>query len=169
MPNPTMDTRCCNKKVPSGEIAPSGSKRVSSPSAADPLTGTKRTKLVTPGGKSQTPLAKLRSRFGCDTGVESEEDSEASEAANTEEAKMPKSKTGANDDLKTTGRARRNKKIKMFASYKSTNHGELNDNRDETTLQNVVKLPASQKKALVRELLEENDDSIPDSEFPDWI
>jgi hypothetical protein len=166
-----METRCGNKKIPSGEIMPSESKRAFCPSVADPPPGTKRTKLVTPDGKSQRPLAKLRSRFGCDTGVESEEDSEdseTSEVVNTEDARMPSSKTGANDDLTTTGRARRNKKIKMFAGYKSTN-GVLNDNRDETTLQNVVTFSVSQKKALVRQLLEEDDDSIPDSEFPDWV
>jgi hypothetical protein len=163
-----METRCGNKKIPSGEIMPSESKRAFCPSVADPPAGRKRTKLVTPDGKAQSPLAKLRSRFGYDTGVEREEDSEASEVANTEDARMPSSKTRANADLKTTGRARRNKKIKMFAGYNSTN-GVLNDNRDETTLQNVATFSASQKKALVRQLLEEDDDSIPDSEFPEWV
>jgi hypothetical protein len=89
----------------------------------------KRTQVVTPDGKTQSFLAKLRSRFGYDTGVQSEEDFETSEAVSINAAKMPSTKSRANDNVRTSSKASKNKKKKMFASYKSRNG----------TLQNVDK------------------------------
>jgi hypothetical protein len=185
-----MKTLSGNKKGPYGEIMPRRSKRVYSPSTPDPPARTtpatrstkgknlevskktatrstkgkklevgkkNRTKLVTPDGKSQSPLAKLRSRFGYDTGVQSEEDSETSELANTKEARKPSAKTGANDNVKTRGKASKNKKIKMFPGYKSKNG-----------VQNLPKLLVGQKEAPWWQL-DDDDDSLPDSMFPDWL
>jgi hypothetical protein len=112
----------------------------------------KRTQVVTPDGKKQTHLAKLRSRYGYDTGVQNEEDSKASEVASNKAARMPSTKRRSNDSEETSGKARKNKKIKMFAGYKSANGA----------LQNV-------DKRSVLEQLEEDSDSIPDSMFPDWV
>jgi hypothetical protein len=196
MPTSTMKTRSGNKKGPSGESMPRRSKRASPPSTPDPRAGTtvtrstkgknlgvskrtatprkkgkklelgkkNRTKLVTPDGKSQTPLAKRRCRFGSDIGVQSEEDSETKVA---NEARMPSAKTGANDNVNDSGQASKNKKIKMFAGYKSTNR-VLDDNRDEMPLQNVAELSARQRQDILRQF-QEDDDSIPDSAFPDWV
>jgi hypothetical protein len=112
----------------------------------------KRTQVVTPDGKTQSSLAKLRSRFGYDTGVQSEHGSETSEVANTTEARMLNAKTGGSGNAKTSGKASKNKKIKMFASYKSR----------KGALQNA-------DKRSVLEQLEEGSDSIPDSMFPHWV
>jgi hypothetical protein len=120
----------------------------------------KRTQLVTPDGKTQTPLAKLRSRFGYDTGVPSEGDSETSELANTKKARMPK--TGAHGNMKTSDEANRNRRIKMIASH--------NDTGDETSFENVAKPSARQKQALLKQFYaSDDDDSIPDSMFPGWV
>jgi hypothetical protein len=181
VPTSTMKTRSGNKQGPSGDIMPRRSKRASPPSTPDPQTEAtatrstkgrkvepakkkKRTKLVTPNGKSQTPLAKLRSRSGCDTGVQSEEDSETSKVAKTKEARMPGAKARSNGDV------RRNKVIKMVAGYKSTN--SVRDNGDETTSQNVANLSGRETKALLRQFHDDDDDdddSIPDSVFPGWV
>jgi hypothetical protein len=126
----------------------------------------KRTKLVTPNGKSQTPLAK-RSRFGRDTGVQSEEDSGTSEVANTKEARMPGVKTGSN------GNVARNKMVKKVTGYKSAN--SVKDTGDETTSLNVAKLNVAklsgrERNTLLRQFHDDDDnDSIPDSLFPGWV
>jgi hypothetical protein len=70
----------------------------------------KLTHLVTPDGKSQSSLAKLRSRFGYDIIVQSEEDSETSEVASTKIAKMLCAKGRANDNVQTSGKASKKKK-----------------------------------------------------------
>lgn len=121
-----------------------------------------RSQLVTPDGKTQTPLANLRSRFGYGTGVQSEDDPETSEVANTKAARMPSAKSRANDNVKTSDEASRNKRIKMIAGH--------NDTGDETALNNVAKPSVRQKQALLKQLYaSDDDDSIPDSRFPDWV
>jgi hypothetical protein len=115
----------------------------------------KSPQVVTPDGKPQSSLAKLRSRFGYNTCVQSEIDFDTAEVAMNKADRMSSAKTRVNDSVKTSGRASKNKKIKMFAGYKPRS-GALNDSRDE-------------RKRSVLEQLEEDSDSIPDSMFPDWV
>jgi hypothetical protein len=65
---------------------------------------------------------------------------------------MLNAKTGGSGNSKTSGKASKNKNIKMFASYKSR----------KGALQNA-------DKRSVLEQLEEDSDSIPDSMFPHWV
>lgn len=95
----------------------------------------KRTQVVTPDGKRQSSYAKLRSRFGYNTGVQSEDDSESSQAANTKVTRMPSAKSRANDDAEISGEASRKTRIKMIAGYNSLNG--VNDTGDETTVKST--------------------------------
>jgi hypothetical protein len=154
-------------KGPPGETMPRRSNRVHSPSSTgfDPeaIRRTMKASLRSAGnegatadGKRQTPLAKLRSRFGYTTSVESKNDSETFEVANKKAARVPSRKKRANDNVRTSGKATKTKKIKMFAGgYKSRNETP-NDNRNE-------------RKRSVLEQLEEDSDSIPESMFPHWV
>jgi hypothetical protein len=171
-----MKKRSGNKKGSSGESMPRRSKRLPPPSTPDLQAGTaaarstdgkklevakktRTTKIVTPESKSGTPLAELRSRLGGDTIVRSHD------VDSTKEVEVSRAKIGV-DDVKNGDNVSMNKKIKMFAGYKSTN--DFKDTGDETIVTDITQLSVRDRKALLR-AFHEDDDSIPDSVFPDWV